>query len=100
MFTVIRTYSGAPGLADELKQRSKEIQKEIETVPGFVAYYMIKTPDGATSVTVCDDRAGCDESTRRAANWLRQNLPNLKLSPPQVTVGELAFKFATYSTKV
>ncbi len=100
MHTVIRTYTGTPTLADDLKKRSKEVESLISAVPGFVAYYMIKTADGATSITVCDDRKGCDESTRLAADWLRTNMPDLKIKAPQVTEGDLAFKFANYATKV
>ncbi len=98
MHTVIRNYKSAPGLADDLKKRIGEIESEISTVPGFIAYYLIKTTDGATSVTVCDERTGCDESTKRASSWLKKNMPHLKLDPPQIIGGEVSFKFANYKT--
>ena len=100
MYTVIRNYTGAPGFADELKKRSKEVESEISTVPGFIAYYLIKTPEGAASVTVCDNRSGCDESTKRASNWIRKNMPDSKIATPQIIAGDLAFKFANYATRV
>ena len=100
MFTVIRNYTGAPTLADDLKKRSKDIESEISSIPGFIAYYLVKTTDGIASVTVCENKTGCDESTKRAGNWLTKNLPNLKLGTPQTIAGELAFKFATYKTTV
>jgi len=100
MFTVIRNYTGAQGFADDLKKRSKEIESLISSVPGFIAYYLIKTPEGAASVTVCDDRKGCDESTKRAADWIRTNMPDAKIAPPQIIAGDLAFKFASYTTRV
>lgn len=100
MYTVIRNYTGAPALGDDLKKRSKDIETEISSVPGFIAYYLIKTSDGIASVTVCENRNGCDESTKRAANWLRQNMPNLTIGAPQIISGELAFKFATYKTTI
>ena len=98
MYTVIRNYTGTPGFADDLKKQAKDVEAEISTVPGFIAYYLLKTTDGATSVTVCDERAGCEESTKRATLWLKKHLPNLKLSPPQVIGGEVSFKFANYKT--
>ena len=98
MYTVIRNYTGAPGFADELKKSSKSIETEISSVPGFIAYYLLKTGDGATSVTVCEERKGCDESTTRAANWINKNLPNMKIKPPQVIAGDVSFKFANYKT--
>ena len=100
MFTVVRTYTGAPNLAEELKKRSKDVESEISTVPGFIAYYLVRTPDGVAAVTICDSRDGCDESTRRAANWLRHNLPTLRLHTPQVISGEVALRFANDPAKV
>jgi hypothetical protein len=100
MYTVIRSYTGAPTLADDLKKRAKDVETEIGSVPGFIAYYLVKTSDGIATVTVCENKIGCDESTKRAANWLRKNMPNLKIAPPQIITGELGFKFATYKTNV
>jgi hypothetical protein len=98
MYTVIRSYTGSPTLADDLKKRSKDIETEIRSVSGFIAYYLVKTSNGMASITVCETQSGCDESTRRAANWLRQNMPNLNIGTPEIISGELAFKFATYKT--
>ena len=100
MYTVIRSYSGAQSLADELRKRGKEVEREMGSVSGFIAYYLLKTSDGAVSVTVCDDRRGCEESTTRSASWLRKNLPELKLSPPEILGGEVCFRFANYPAKV
>lgn len=47
MYAVIRQYTGAPGLADGLKKRSKDIESEISSVSGFIAYHLIKTIDGS-----------------------------------------------------
>lgn len=94
MYTVIRHYNAPANLADELKARSKDIESLISTVPGFINYYLIKTVDGAVTVTVCDDRAGCEESTKRASTFLRENMQNLKIAAPQIIAGELSFKLS------
>jgi len=39
-------------------------------VPGLVSYTMLRTDDGGISVTVCQDKAGTDESVRLAADYL------------------------------
>jgi len=93
MHTVIRGYAGHQGLADELTKRGKDIEAELSTVPGFIAYYLVKTDDGALSITVCEDPRSCEESTRRAAEWLGRNLPDLKLHPPQVVEGAVSLQF-------
>lgn len=98
MFTVIRHYQTAPTLADELKRQSKDVESLISAVPGFIAYYLVKTADGATSVTVCEDQKGCDESTKRAADWIAKNLPALKIAAPKILSGEVAFKFTAQKT--
>ena len=93
MHSVIRTYTGAPGAAAQLKPHAKEIETLLRRAKGFIAYYLLDTPDGMISITVCQDRAGCDESTQLAAQWVRENKPNLFKSPPQITQGDLALRF-------
>jgi hypothetical protein len=98
MHTVIRSYKGQTKLADELKKRSKDVESLISAVPGFIAYYLVKTSDGMASVTVCDDKRGCDESSKRAADYLRQQMPDMKVGAPEIIEGDLLFKFANYKT--
>jgi len=98
MHTVIRNYKGQPKLADELKKRSKDVETLISAVPGFIAYYLVKTTGGMLSVTVCDDKRGCDESSKRAADYLRKEMPDLKVSAPEIMEGDLLFKFTNYKT--
>jgi hypothetical protein len=41
---------------------------------------------------VYDDQSGAEESTRQAADWMRENLPDFTASPPQVSVGEVVIQ--------
>jgi len=100
MYSVIRNYTGAPTLADDLKKRTTDIEKEIGSVPGFISYHLIKTNSGAAAITTCQNQTGCDESTKRAANWLRTNLPNLKIGTPTIITGEVAITFTGEKIKV
>ena len=62
----------------------------IREVPGFVAYYWIDAGDGAmVSTSVFEDRTGAEESTKRAADFVRENLASLLPNPPQVAAGEV-----------
>ena len=90
MYVVIRRYTGASALVDAMVQREPEIRALITTVPGFRAYYAARTGDGGAvaTVTVCDTKAGTDESTRRAGEWVRANLSGAAITPPEVTEGE------------
>ena len=89
MFASIRKYNSAPALADELGKRQEEIKSAFKPVPGFHAYYLIKTGDGAVSMTVCENRAGAEESNRIEATWLKDKLPTFATRPPEITNGEL-----------
>jgi hypothetical protein len=85
----IRRYAGAQELADELGRRSDEIERLLRDVEGFTAYCLVKTAEGMTSLTVCEDQAGSGESNKVAASWLAENLPQLVPSPPEISGGEV-----------
>ena len=79
----IRTYSGPGGkkLFVELEKNKAKIEPLMRPIKGFVSYTLISTGDGGTSVTVCQDQKGIDESVRIAADWIKQNLPSLAMKP-------------------
>ena len=94
MHVTIRRYSGSPELADVLVARESEVRDIITGIDGFQAYYLIRGADGeATSITAYDSESGAEESNRRAAEWLRENVPDLSVSPPEVTAGEAVISF-------
>lgn len=94
MYTVIRTYVDQPQLAKELKKHQREIERVISSTPGFLAYYLMASPEGTTSVTVCETRSSCDESSNRASEWLAENLNGFKIRLPEVAMGEVAIQFS------
>jgi hypothetical protein len=62
----------------------------ISQVPGFVAYYWVDAGGGVmTSTSIFQDQTGAQESNRRAADYVRQNLAQLLPKPPQITAGEV-----------
>ena len=94
MYTVVRRYTGGSQLADALTERREDIREILTGVPGFRAYYALRSGDGTVAtITVCDDQAGTTESTRRAAEWVSRNLAGVTMSPPQVTEGEAFLNF-------
>jgi len=76
MYTVIRQYSGegASQIADEIESKLEEVTSLLKGVTGFVGYTLSRTSDGMTSVTVCQDKAGADESVRVAAEFIGKNV--------------------------
>ena len=88
MYVVVRGYSeqGASALFDLLGQREEDVKALISGVPGFVSYAAFRSGDGGMTVTICQDKAGTDESSRRAAEWVRENV-STTVDPPAVTQG-------------
>ena len=91
MYAVVRVYSGDGGkkLIDVLEARKSEVEAVIRPVKGFVSYSLIRTADGGASVTVCQDKAGADESVQVARDWTTKNAPNTGASPPTVLEGSI-----------
>jgi hypothetical protein len=88
MHVVVRSWSGegASDLFDQLEQRNEETRELIGGVPGFVSYTAFRSDDGGSTVTVCQDKTGTDESSRRAADWVRENI-SATANPPVITEG-------------
>jgi hypothetical protein len=91
MHAVVRVYSGAGGkkLIDVLEERKGEVEALIRPVKGFVSYSLIRTADGGASVTVCQDKAGTDESLQVARDWISKNASNTGASAPTVIEGSV-----------
>ncbi len=97
MYVVVRSYTGngASELFDLLGQRANDVTDLISGVPGFVSYAASQTgAESGFTVTVCQDKAGTDESSRRAAEWIKDNLSSPG-NPPEVTDGSTVLEFAS-----
>lgn len=96
MYVVVRQYSGegASQLFGELANRRAEVEEIIRGVSGLVSYTLARTDDGGITVTVCQDKAGTDESIQVAANWIKDNM-SIKVNPPTIFSGETALHLGT-----
>ena len=94
MHAVVRSYSGpgASELFDLLGQREEDVKNLIGGVPGFVSYTAFRSGDGGTTVTVCQDKTGTDESSRRAAEWVKENVSSAA-NAPVITEGSTVLQF-------
>jgi hypothetical protein len=91
MHAVVRSYSGAGAkeLFDLLAERKDDVEALIREVAGFVAYSLVRTSDGGISVTVCQDKAGTDESLQRAREWIQANASGTGVGAPSVSEGSV-----------
>ena len=93
MHATVRRYEGVDqSRTDELTKKIDEtLLPRLSELPGFEGYYLIEAGNGVmSSIGLFDNSAQADESTRVAANWVREEkletaLPN----PPKITDGEV-----------
>lgn len=91
MYVSIRRGEVNPGVAAEIARKVEEgFVPIISQVQGFQAYYMVDLGGNMlATVSVFEDKAGAEESNRRAADWVKQNLVPLMASPLEIMTGEV-----------
>jgi hypothetical protein len=89
MHAVIRKYSGsgADKLFDVIEKKTAEVKAVLMAVNGFVSYSLVRTAHGGVSITICQKKAGTDESIRVARDWIAKNAGNVGASGPRVSEG-------------
>ena len=94
MHVVVRNYegSGASEPSILLEQREDEVKDLIGSVPASSASSAFRTDGGGTTVTICEQRTGTDEYSRRAADWVTENGP-AAVSPPGISEGTTVLHF-------
>jgi len=96
MHAVIRTFtgSGANELFDLLEKRKSEVDDLMRSINGFVTYLLVRTDNGGSSITVCQDKSGTDESTRKAKEWIATNASHIPASGLAVSEGRVIVHLA------
>ena len=61
-------------------------------MPGFVSFAAFRTEGGGVAVTVCEDKTGTDESSRRAAAWVKESF-STAVDPPAIMEGSTFLQF-------
>jgi hypothetical protein len=90
MYATVRRYEGVTNPTEAGRQVRDVFLSVISEIPGFVAYYWVDAGGGVMiSTSVFQDKAGADESNRRAATVVRDSLASLLPNPPQITAGEV-----------
>jgi len=90
MYTAVRHYKIKSGSFGEIEQRIDGFVNIVSKVSGFVGYYFVNTGnDTLVTVSIFESQAGADESTRAAAEWVKENLAALVEGPPTIMAGEV-----------
>ena len=95
MYATVRSYSGhgASELFDVLGRSEEDVKSLLSSVPGFVSYAAFRSGDGGVTVTICQDKDGTDESSRRAAKWVMENVSMTGSPPVVITEGSTVLLF-------
>jgi hypothetical protein len=99
-YLAIRQYELAPGRTmEELTGAvASGFVPILREVPGFQDYTLVETSEGVISISVFADQAGAEESTRRATDWVQQNIADMFAGPPEVTTGSVWLREAGPTT--
>jgi hypothetical protein len=102
MYAAIRRYQVDPGSVDEITRgMNEDFLPIIKEVSGFQAYYAVDAGDGRlATVSVFEDQAGAEESTRKAGDYIRRNMASLLPNPPEVLQGEVVAQEAASALPV
>ena len=76
---------------DVLEKNRVDVEKTLRSVKGLVSYTLVRSEDGGLSVTVCDDKAGTDESIEKARDWIAKNAAGTGVAAPKVLEGSTVF---------
>ena len=106
MYGVIRRYNFKTAqdqkAIDEFKQRiDRGYLSQLQDVRGFHGYYVLSVGGKQlVTITICDDKTGGAESTRRAAEFVKTDPIKDQLSSPEIIEGDLLLsKEATVGIK-
>jgi heme-degrading monooxygenase HmoA len=93
MFAAIRYYQADPPSIDEVVRRvQNDFVPLVRDTRGFVSYFILipsEREDEIVSVSVFEDREGAEESNRKAADWVEQNLSELLRPAPEFADGRV-----------
>jgi hypothetical protein len=93
MDVVVRTYTGkgSKELFSLLERNKADVEKLMRAVRGFESYTLARSSEGegGLSMTVCQDKAGTEESVRVAKDWVAKNAANISMEAPKVSSGSI-----------
>jgi hypothetical protein len=70
-------------------ENRSSLEQTMKGPPGSVAYYLVNQGDAVATITICQDQAGAEQSVQRAAEWVKQCMPESGLSAPEITQGDV-----------
>ena len=95
MYAAIRRLRVQPGVFDEVVERDESgLVPLLRSAPGFVEFDLLQVAeDVGVSITIFETQEQAEEATRRAADWVRENVAPLVAGPAELlAVGEVRLR--------
>lgn len=90
MYISVRRYEGCTDAKELARKVNEGFVPIVSQVPGFISYLVVDAGGGVvSSISIFLNQAAAEESNKRAADWVRQNIAHLLPNPPQITAGEV-----------
>jgi hypothetical protein len=93
MFLIERRYKMDKKTSDEFVKALKDkdaLKNVISVIPGYHEWHWVDFGNGVFgSVAIFESRASAEESTRKAAEWIKKNAGHLSISAPEVHTAEV-----------
>ena len=94
MFATIRRYTATETIAQKDIQEFRHLISDgflpmVKDIEGFHAYHLFVSDKELCTVSVFETKAGAEESTRKAAEFVRKTPLPLKIGAPEVIEGDL-----------
>lgn len=88
MFASIRRYDGVADPAELGKRVRDGFVPLIRSLEGFVGYSFVDAGGGVmVSVSLFETQAAAEASNRKAEDWLKASLADMRPQAPQISVG-------------
>lgn len=85
----IRVYAGFAGQAGRLAAVRQDVEELLRAVDGLRRFLLLETAEGLVLFLECENRAACEECTRRAERWMHERMPALAGYRPLAVTGEV-----------
>jgi hypothetical protein len=94
MHGVLRHYTLDAKNVDEIVRRVADSGLAVvKAIPGFVSWAMLDAGQGRlVTYSVYENKSGAEDSTRKAAAWVKENIASMLPSPPLVVEGEVRLR--------
>ncbi len=90
MYAAVRRYTGVTDPAEAGRRVNEGFVPLIRRIPGLLAYYWVDAGNGTMiSTSVFESEVGAEESIKKAAVFVRDNLASLLPNPPEVMSGQV-----------